>query len=103
MWRDVFRYSLNKGQFIPALVAFIIAISILKMPSEDVSKLIFEILAKLESGYLIGYAVGIFSLIGWYTHSRWQRRLIAREMQRIGLEKSQLQNEKLNGKIKSSQ
>ena len=103
MWLGVFQASLNRGQFLVAMMGFIYVIMILKMPPEDVSKLMFEILAKLERGYLIGYILGIFSSFGWFIHARTQRRIISREMERIGLEKSHLQSNKLDGNIKSSE
>ena len=74
-----------------------------RMPAEDVSKLAFRILDYIVSGAMLGYVLsGIFGF-GWYFHARWQRKLIAKEIERLGREKSLLQSEVLNIDIESSQ
>jgi hypothetical protein len=103
MFRDVLIASLNKGQFIPALIGLSYILMIVKMPSEDVSRLMFEIVDKIEKGYLVGYAFGIISLCSWFIHSKWQRRKIVLEMKRLGEEKSGLQKNQLGNIVKSSQ
>lgn len=103
MIRDVLNNSINKGQFPPVAAAMIFVAMIYRMPPEDVSRLMFEILADLKTGYLIGYAIGIILLMGWFMHVKWQRRIIAHEMRRIGLEKSEVQAVKLAGDITTSE
>jgi len=103
MWRDVLIASLNKGQFLIGLVGMIFTIMILKMPSEDVSKLVFEIINDLKDGSLYGYLGGIISIMGWFLHAKGQRRRISKEMERIGREKSKLQSNQLGGDVRSSE
>jgi hypothetical protein len=97
MIRDVLIASLNRGQFPFAAVCGIFVVMLVKMPSEDVSKLVFGLFDDLKRGWYIGYVLSAGLAIGWLKHSRWQRRIINDEMQRIGQEKTVLQ-EKLVGK-----
>lgn len=100
--RDVFIASLNRGQFPVAIAGAIVALMIFRMPKDDVSKLAFQILNDLKSGWLGGYLLSVILAIGWLKHSRWQRREIALEMDRIGRQKTLLQEKLLQKKLPSS-
>lgn len=97
MVRDVLVASLNRGQFPVALVAGLFAMMLYKMPGQDVTSLLFRVTDDLKSGYLGGYVMSVFLAGGWFLHVKWQRREITQEMERIGREKTILQ-EKLVGK-----
>jgi hypothetical protein len=56
MLRDVFVASINKGQFLVALIGFIVAIAFLKMPPADVSRVVFRIIDLVEGARLLGFA-----------------------------------------------
>jgi hypothetical protein len=101
--RDVLVASMNKGQFPAALIAMIVLSMIWRMPPADVSKLVFRLLDVAEEKSLVGYAASVLCVFGWYFHARYQRRLIAREMQRISRERNQLQARELGKKLKSSE
>jgi hypothetical protein len=58
---------------------------------KKVSKLMFRLLDVAEEERLVGYVVSVVSLLGWFFHARYQRRLIVQEMQRISDERNQLQ------------
>jgi hypothetical protein len=101
--RDVLIASMNKGLFLPT-VAFLTTIAmILKMPAQDVSRLAFEILKKLENGDLVGYVLSVLLTSGWYVHSKYQRRSIVAEQRRISEERNEWQNRALRGNIESSE
>ena len=102
MMRDVLVASMNKGQFPLALVGFIFIIMILKMPSEDVSKLMFAILDGVSAGYYLGYLLSFILLSSWFIHTRWQRRIITSEMARVTEERNRLQSDQVDGTIQSS-
>lgn len=57
MIRDVFVASINKGQFPLALAGFITLFALLKMPGDDVSKLVFRVFDAIENGCLVGYVL----------------------------------------------
>lgn len=101
--RDVLIAAINKGQ-LPVMLGGIIIVSILwRMPEKDVGLLVFRLLDSAERERLIGYAFGMFSLIGWFFHARYQRKLITAEMQRVSGERNDLQQRELGKQIKSSE
>jgi hypothetical protein len=101
--RDVLIASMNKGQFPAALLAMVVLSVIWRMPPVDVSKLMFRLLDVAEEERLVGYAVSVVSLFGWFFHARYQRKLINQEMKRISNERNQLQTRELGKKVKSSE
>lgn len=101
--RDVLIASINKGQFPFAMLGVVLLALIVKMPSEDVSELVFRLVDGAERDSLLGYLLSLFVLAGWYVHARYQRRVIAREIGRIAAERNMLQSRNLGQhRIKSS-
>jgi hypothetical protein len=92
--RDVLLASMNNGLF--AFVAiWLLMLGILwKLPDGDVTRLTFDVLAKLEKGELWAYILLVLVLATWYFHARAMRRNFTAECERIGREKSALQNDK---------
>jgi len=80
MLRDVLVASIRKGQFPVALLGLILLASILKMPSADVSALVFRIVDLLSSGRLIGYVTTLFVSLGWWLHAQYLRQVIDAEV-----------------------
>jgi hypothetical protein len=103
MLRDVLVASLNKGQFLIALNGLILIVLILKMPSADVGRLVFRLLDVTEAHYLLGYILAVVSLLGWFSHSKYQRRMITQELGRLSGERNRLQAQALGNRIKSSE
>lgn len=103
MVRDVVIASMNKGQLPLFLVAIIFSFMIYKMPGEDVSKLVFMTFEKIADYSILGYLLAGGAITAWLIHVKLQRKIIAREMKRIGLEKSKLQEAMLGKRIKSSE
>jgi hypothetical protein len=103
MVRDVLIASMNKGQLPGAALALVILSLIWEMPSADVGKLVFILIADLENGRLVGWGVAIVCLVAWSFHARHQRRLITGEMRRISNERNALQSQSIPGKVKSSE
>lgn len=81
-FRDILVASINKGQFPLAILGLVAMSLIWRMPSEDVSKLVFRIVDGLERGMLLGYGLALVAFGGWYVHARYQRRLISVELSR---------------------
>ena len=76
---------------------------IVKMPPEDVSKLVFRLVDGVERGSLLGYLLSLLFLAGWYVHARYQRRVITAEIERMAAERNTLQSKNLGQqRIKSS-
>jgi hypothetical protein len=101
--RDVLIASINKGQFPFAILGLVLLTLIVKMPPADVSKLVFRLVDGVEQGSLLGYLLSLLFLIGWYVHARYQRRVIAGEIERMAAERNTLQGKNLGRqRIKSS-
>lgn len=100
--RDIFLAAINKGQFLVAILGLILVIIAWRLPSDDLSKFASNIVEDLKNGYLLGYFLFIISLGGWFIHAKRLRRTAHHEHKRIGLEKSELQEKALPGKVKSS-
>jgi len=83
--------SMSKGQAPLFVVAGVIALMIWKMPGPDVSKLVFRLVDAFETGYLVGYGLFVFALVGWFLHAKHQRQTIVSEMNRITEERNRLQ------------
>jgi hypothetical protein len=101
--QNVLRRSMDKGQFPMAIVGIIVISMIWKMPSEDVSKLAFEMLSKVEKGQLTGWISALLSLTGWYVHIRVQRKTASDEVARVANEKTKYQASALGEKVESSE
>lgn len=100
--RDIFITSISKGQLpILGLLVFL-SIALLRMPEKDVSKLMFQVLEHLKNGALFGYVLSFLIALGWFYHAKKMRTKFSAECQRMGKEKSDLQNSLAKVKFKSS-
>lgn len=102
-FRDIIVVSMNKGQLPILAFAGVIALLVWRMPATDIPPLIDRILTRLESGELVGWLLTLLLVIGWYSHARWLRREYAEEFERIGKEKSRLQEGAAGRRLQSSQ
>ena len=102
MVRDVLIASMSKGQFPLALFGLFLMLIILKMPSDQVSVLAFELINDLKSLNLIGIILCPLTLFGWFVHIRWQRRIFSSEIDRISGERNHYQQKLIDGNINSS-
>lgn len=85
------------------MLGLVLLTLIVKMPPEDVSKLLFRLVDGMERYSLLGYLLALLCLVGWYAHARYQRRVITGEMDRMAAERNRLQGKNLGQqRIKSS-
>jgi len=103
MIRDVLITAMSKGQLPLAIFGLILIIICVRMPSDDLSKLVFKILEWATLSRLLGYIIAILALVGWFIHARVQRRIISREIDRISDERNKLQKKLIGSKIISSE
>lgn len=99
--RDVMTHAMDKGQFPLAVVGALLALAIIKMPPEHSTTLLHRILDGLKTIHGASYALNAVLLAGWYFHAKWQRGSISIEMNRIGREKTQLQEKQTGRKLVS--
>jgi len=88
MMRDVLVASIHRGQFPPALIGLIALAVILKMPADDLAKVLFHFLDLLGRHELLGYLLAALCASGWFVHARLQRRWIGEERRRLGNERA---------------
>ena len=100
--RDIVVTSMNRGQ-LPVLGMLAVALLLIwKMPNEEASKLVFEVVASLRRGEMWGYPALLATLAGWFFHTKSMRKSFSAEAERIGREKSDLQSTLSGVKYKSS-
>lgn len=78
MLRDVLVASISRGQFPFALLGMVTLMAILKMPSADVSRLVFRVVEILSDGQWLGYAFAVLFLLGWAGHVSVLRHALER-------------------------
>lgn len=91
MIRDVLVQSMGKGLFLPACIFILLFTALIRMPQEDVSKLVFETLDGIKSKYLLGYLLAFVLACGWAFQAKWQRRFLGDEVNRLAEERTKLQ------------
>lgn len=101
--RDITVSAINRGQLLLLGCVAIVMLLIWKMPGEDVTPLVREILQKLEQLHFIAYILLGITLAGWYAHAKVNRRNFSEELRRVGNEKSKLQALRAGNEFKSSE
>lgn len=93
---------MSRGQ-LPVLGGMLIfALIIWKMPSEDVSKLAFKIYENIINLRLVSSILLFIVLLLYFLHVRFTRKEHSKELERISVEKSELQSLLAGKKFKSS-
>ncbi len=91
MIRDVLIEAMKRGQLLPAGVMLLVLIVAAKYPSNGLPSLLSAIYKVLLDTYLIGYIGFVVLAFLWYTLARKSREAHKREYERLGNEKSRLQ------------
>ncbi len=84
-------------------VSVVLIVIAVKLSPEAAERIAKELIDAWTGHYLSGWLVAAGLLIGWMVHAKLTRRRHANEMERVGKEKSELQNRLLGSGIKSSQ
>jgi hypothetical protein len=101
--RDIFTHSMNKGQFPLACFAALVAILVVKVSPEYAERLLDRILSSLTTLKGFSYVANVLLILGWAVYAKWQRSLAHNEMDRIGREKTRLQEERTGRNFKTGQ
>ena len=101
--RDFLIVLVNKGVFLFAMPGLIVTIVVLKMPAQDVSKAVTDILNTFVLRSISGYILSVLLLALWYIDTKSLRRRMHAEMDRMGREKTALQGRLLNQPMESSE
>ena len=100
--RDILTASMTKGQLPLLMAGFILLSLVWRMSEKKVDACVDALLAGLEHFWLVGYLMFFVAMLGWYFHSKHQRRLFTDEMTRVTDERNKLQEKMLGGKVQSS-
>lgn len=95
-FRDIVVASMDRGQ-LPILFLFGTVFALIwKLDSKDSLSLLSSIGTQLNNWYIYGYILFFLSLFGWYTTAKMLRKMHFEECDRVGREKSDLQEKLLN-------
>lgn len=101
--RDMVNRSMSTGQLLPFGIFVLLAIVFWRMPAEDLRETMHEIISGFINGQLWGWGVSLFLLIAWVSHSKRMRKEFSEEADRIGKEKTGLQQRSTPQKLGTSQ
>lgn len=92
-FRDILVRTIDRGQF-PFAAMWIIALTIiLKMPGESIVELMRDVFARLVKWELVAYVLFLGTVVGWFLHYRYMRKQYHAEFDRIGREKTKVQEQ----------
>lgn len=100
--RDIVIVSINKGQLPILAVCAIVVIILLRLPPQSLLTLTNRVFELLEKGVLWSYMIIAILVLMYFYHVRLLRKTFSDEAERIGNEKSDLQEQLANRKFKSS-
>lgn len=99
-FRDITITSINRGQILPFILTLITLYILFKLPDSAIERIVIKVfegqLAYIAPFLLIG------SVVAWSFHCKRVRKQFSKEFERIGREKSHLQNKNLGKKFNSS-
>lgn len=81
--KEVMVASLSKGQFLIAVIGFIIIIAVLKMPGSDITKLLMETISVFKSFYMYGWLITFITVPTSVILSSRARKLHQKEKEQI--------------------
>lgn len=92
-FRDITIKAMDRGQLLPLLFFIVIVIFAWKMPNDKVYEIFIMLFEGFKDLSLVGWLGMILIAILWASHSRAMRRNYSVEYQRIGAEKSMMQQQ----------
>lgn len=93
--RDIVVASINRGQLLLLGTIAIVLLIIYKIPNDEIVGLVKEIIAKLGNIALLSYILNIILALGWWFNAKYLRKIHSNECDRVGREKTKLQNDQL--------
>ncbi len=101
--RDMTVAAIDRGQLPLFGALFIITVIIVKLPSDAVLRLANSLLERFYTLGAVGHPLFAILIIAWAYHVRRLKKGFRRECERIGREKSRLQEQIAGVKFKSSE
>ena len=101
--RDIVICAIDRGQLPTLLCCAFVLILLIRIPSDQLGTLLEEVGKRLANGEAISWILLPVFILGWFFHTRWMRKKFTQEYERIGKEKSALQEQLSGVKLKSSE
>ena len=103
MLRDVLLACVDRGHAPAVLLLILLMICVLRMPQERIAELALGVITGLKNFSLLGYALSVIFLFGWFAHVSRVRKKMQGELDRMALERNSAQEKLLNQKMESSE
>ena len=102
-FRDVLVCAIERGQLPTLFCCAFVLVSLLKIPEDRFAVLVEEVGKRLANGEFISWPLLVISILAWFFHAQHMKEKFSREYERIGKEKSSLQEQISGVKLKSSE
>ncbi len=102
MIESLVKFSIPKGMFLPVALVGLVALIILKIPDEQMPVLMGKVSATLLRWSTLSYFANVGLIVLIVVMTRLQRAALASEMDRIGREKSLLQEATIGTRLSHS-
>jgi hypothetical protein len=105
-WKEVANNSLLKlistGQLPIVLLLMLFGYLVYRTPAENIPQVWVVLAEMLDRRSGLGYGLGLVSSAGWAMHTRYQRKLFEKELERVSDERNAAQQRHFNKKLDSS-
>lgn len=101
-FRDIINRSMSTGQLLPLCIFLLLFIIFWRVPEQELALVLHEIVAGLREGALWGWITAIVAIVGWASHVKLMRKMFSGEADRIGKEKTNLQQQQTTQKLGTS-
>jgi uncharacterized membrane protein len=101
-FRDIGIRIVSKGQLLLLLAGIVLIIIVVRMPEKDVGNIAIRIFEILETRKLVGYILFFVALVAWAIHAKFQRDSIQQEIDRLAVERDDLQSQAMGKPVKNS-
>lgn len=99
---DITKYSIDKGQILPAGIVFFFLIMAYNLDSDQSSLFLSNVLTYLSNGSIIGWALLVIAVSGWVYTNKTLRKRYEAELTRVANEKNSMQQERTTRQLRSS-
>ncbi|WP_337264355.1 MULTISPECIES: hypothetical protein [unclassified Serratia (in: enterobacteria)] len=100
--RDVLNRSMSTGQLLPICIFILLVIAFCRLPESELASILHDIIDGVKDGSLWGWGFSITVVGAWSYHAKVMRREFSLEADRIGMEKTRLQQEKTQHSLGTS-
>ena len=100
---SIINHSISKGQLVILAWFLLIALVILKLPEEDLSKIVSNTFELAYARVIFSYSLNLILVFFVVWHTRMIRRTKTEEVSRIAAEKSELQKKLIPEYVESSE